>query len=141
MADLTGDVLVLTDGPKAARVSLVGDGGSGGVDTALLIEAAELHGAASDGTDRFMITSIRWSVQHGESALLSWDATAAVNAVALSGTGEWTNLRLKNKGGAGTTGDLLLTTTDGSTFTVIVTIYKYDGYDDTPNPRFGPPLD
>ena len=140
MADLTGEELILTDGPKTARVSLVGPGTDAAGDTALLISAADLVGAAADDTDRFMITSIRWSVQGDESAFLSWDATASVNAVALSGTGEWTKLRLKNKGGAGTTGDLLLSTTGDCTFTVIVTVLKYAGYDDTPNPRFGPPL-
>jgi hypothetical protein len=143
MADLTGDVQVLNDSGKASRILLVGDASSGASDDATLVDVATLSGAAADGSDRVLIDSVKWNVGQDEVVLLQWASDSGVSSLALTGTGDWSNLNLKNiadSSDTGTTGDILLATSNSCAFSILIGVRKYAGFIDVPNPRFGPPI-
>tara|TARA_Y100000034_G_C6742169_1_gene329408 strand:- start:29 stop:493 length:465 start_codon:yes stop_codon:yes gene_type:complete len=147
MADLTTNVQTLFDSAKAARVVLSDDGTSGDPsDNATLLNADGLSGAPAGGftgAERVLIQSIKWNIDNGENITLQWDSTSGVDIAVLTGTGNWENLNWKNQGNvvdSGATGDITLLTSAPVAFTIMLNVKKYQGYEDTPNPRFGPPI-
>ena len=132
MADLTADVVVQADGSENFVVMLTGVGSGDVTDTATLVDASTLVGAAGD--ERFKITGARWSASITAAAFpitLSWEATANIPALSLSGNGEWNNLGISNSAHdtPGCTGDLVLSVNGNNEFTIILYGKKVTGYD------------
>ena len=128
-------IQILSDSTRETVVKLTNDGTT--ETAALKVTAATLLGALAVPLNELVISEATWSVSNDATVALLWGATTNVTCIELSGSSSLKvtgseNFQLKNNGGAGVNGDILLTTRNwGATksYTVILKLTKRAGYD------------
>lgn len=129
-------IQILKDSKRETIVKLTNDGTT--ESAVLKIDASALNGAIPDQSFYDLkVSELIWSVTNDASVALLWDATSDVTIAELNGSGTIAfhgseMFTLNNNGGAGVTGDILLTTRNWGatkTYTVIIKLLKNTGYD------------
>lgn len=124
MADDVSSQIIL-DGPRNVVMKFTSVSDGTGEAAVLKVDVSALSGAPT----RVRINKIQYSVS-GMVARLLWDATTDVTIVDLQGDGFLKAHHfggLINNGGAGVTGDIMLTTfghTSGDSYTIILEMTK-----------------
>jgi len=98
----------------------------------LLVDTSLLNYYDTVTPPRVEIVSCWWSIESTNSVKLLWDATANVEVFTMTSNGLYSYFSgmpsLKNNSGAGITGDILITTTAATNFSLIIELNKTEGY-------------
>lgn len=122
-------VQVLEDGPRNYVIKVVGTAADA---AALLVDVSTLSKDPTYGKDpvRVRLNEVKYDIGVGTTAQLLWDATTDVSVITLS-EGPGQSLCFNDTGGinnpmtaAGSTGDVLLTTTGTGAYTLVLYFIK-----------------
>lgn len=113
-----------------ARNVVIKATGSGAVTGELIVDVSALVPACT----RVNIYRVTYELESTMTASLLWDATSPVTALTLA-PGNDSDVKFKsfggltNNGGAGVTGDILLTTVGTGAYSIIIEMYKHGTMD------------